>query len=204
MMGVFGWLDTGPVKVTIVLWSLSLATLLVLSVMWARPWKLAGVLCLTIGTLVLPVAIQAPVAGEHGITWQGRYLLPVAVGVPLMALVSADGDGQLGRRVPLQRLFGLVLVVCGSALVVSHVVGMQRYVAGLASETVPGSGLVQNYLAADGWRPPVSKVLLLSSAILASLWPAIVLFVPAGRRQGTRPSTKPEEIPEDSAQDVGT
>ena len=39
-------------------------------------------------TLFVPVAMQSQVAGEHGINWQGRYLLPSACAAAGLAAVA--------------------------------------------------------------------------------------------------------------------
>ncbi|MCP4435919.1 MAG: DUF2142 domain-containing protein [Actinomycetia bacterium] len=183
MISVFGWLDTGPVVITLALWLAVVVALVVFGAMWGRPWRVAGLACLVFGSLVLPVVIQAPVAAEHGIAWQGRYLLPVAVGIPLMAMLTADDPG-LASRLPLRRLGGLVLVSTGAALVVAHIVSMQRYVTGI----LEGPAQIQNYIGADGWNPPIPKLLLLLVALAAALWPIAVLF--AARREAPKASVE--------------
>ena len=167
MVAVFGWLDVGPVEISVALWLGVVAVVVTLGLVWAKAWRAVWLFVLTLGALVLPVLIQAPVAREHGIAWQGRYLLPVAVGIPIVAFLAAD-DGSLVSRLPLRRFLGILFTACGVALVVAHVVAMQRYVT--------GTGEVQNYLVADGWNPPLGTAALLALALLGASWPlALVL-----------------------------
>ena len=101
MVGVLGWLDTPAPALTVVAWSLVVGGLLVLALVrgtWRQRLVLLAVVAVV---LVLPVAAQLPSAGDAGLIWQGRYLLPFAAGLPLAcALVVARraprGPGVLG------------------------------------------------------------------------------------------------------------
>jgi hypothetical protein len=166
MLAIFGWMDVGPVLVTAGLWLAVVAGLVMVGLLGGRPWRALVLGALVVASLLGPVLIQAPVARDHGIAWQGRYLLPVAVGVPLVAVLVAL-DGPLRRRLPVGRLGALVLGACAAALVAAHVVTMQRYVTGV--------GVTQNYLSARGWSPAVGRWPLLVLTVVAACWPLVLL-----------------------------
>jgi hypothetical protein len=44
-----------------------------------------GILVLTVGVLVMPVVLTAATYDSSGVIWQGRYGLPLAVGLPLLS-----------------------------------------------------------------------------------------------------------------------
>ena len=61
----------------------------------------------TLGTVaslvvVLPVALQVPNASQVGLPWQGRYLLAVSVGVPLLVVLGDERHGR-PRRAAVRR-----------------------------------------------------------------------------------------------------
>jgi hypothetical protein len=171
MIAVFGWLDTGPVTVVVALWMAVAVLVVALGTFGGRPWRVAGLAGVVAATLFVPVAIQSQVAAEHGINWQGRYILPVAVGVPILGLLAAGDSGLLGR-IPTPRLEAMVLSACGVALLIAHVVVMQRFVTGAVPPGQAGTYPVQNYLAASGWVPPLPKIILLLLALVGAAWPA--------------------------------
>lgn len=129
MVGVFGWLDTPAPLITFLLWSAAIFTLLVLTVATVRSARHRAVLLLLVLlVVVLPVGLQLPGADDVGLIWQGRYLLPLAVGVPLLLglLLARDPLGLVG---PLR-----IERVVGPMLVVAHVAAFyfagRRYAAG--------------------------------------------------------------------------
>lgn len=91
-VGVLGWLDT-PVPAWVVDgWLLAIGALLAVAVLsrtWRPPVALAGVVVLTSWTLEL---LQGNTSGSY---WQGRYSLPLLVGVPLLLV---RGAGRLTDR----------------------------------------------------------------------------------------------------------
>ena len=186
MVAIFGWLDTGPVTIPVVLWGGVTVMLLVLGSLGGRRWRVGGLAALVGATLFVPVAIQSQVAGEHGINWQGRYLLPVAVGVPMVALLAA-GDSRLLERLSLRRVGWIVLVGCGVALVTAHVVVMQRFGIGL------GPGAARNWLTESTWDPPLPMAVLFGLAIVGAFWPAWLMWDRLGPGPGSA-----QELPADA------
>ena len=85
MIGVFGWLDTSAEPHVYNLWFTMIGFLVVsaLAVGAGRErLLLVGLLALSV---VFPLVVQYPVAPRLGLIWQGRYLLPLMVGLPLAA-----------------------------------------------------------------------------------------------------------------------
>lgn len=85
LVGIFGWLDTTPPTITYVIWWGFLAAGVIVSLLRAaRRWRLALLASIAIAA-VFPVLIEATQAHSYGWPWQGRYTLPFAVGVPVLA-----------------------------------------------------------------------------------------------------------------------
>lgn len=85
MIGVFGWLDTQAGAHVYTLWLAILGFLVIAALAVGRTRERLLLLGLLALSLVFPLVAQYPTARELGIIWQGRYLLPVMVGLPLLA-----------------------------------------------------------------------------------------------------------------------
>lgn len=157
MIGVFGWLDTPAPGTAILLVAglLGLLSVLALAVARRREWLTIGTLALLV--VAMPLALQVPNATTVGLPWQGRYLLAVAVGVPVLAGVVLDARLRLpawsARRAT---VIGLVLV--GAIQAVCFWWNIRRYVAGLDA---PWFEPVSN-----PWAPPVPASALIGAAIV--------------------------------------
>ena len=152
MFGVLGLLDTPPPMGVFYLWVAVLGGLLLLALV-AGEGRRPVALALTAGMVyAVPLLIEAVRAQTSGFPWQGRYTLPLAVGVPILAGWVLDGSRQVAGAVLRRTARVLVVVACGAHLAV-HVWSTRRYVAGLHGRIV--------YFLADGWDPPVPAWLLL-------------------------------------------
>ncbi|MFD4240710.1 DUF2142 domain-containing protein [Streptomyces sp. NPDC058525] len=113
MLGFFGWLDTPAPAFTYLVWMAVLATLAALALIYGRKRDLLAMFGMLAAIVLVPVAAQASEAERIGMVWQGRYLLPFAVGLPLMAvLICATRASE--RGFPWRRLVGFS--VAGLAL----------------------------------------------------------------------------------------
>lgn len=155
-VGWFGWLDTRAPAWTYAVWAVMLAVLVVAAAATGRR-RVAVAALVTAGlAVVVPVALEAWWARRVGAFWQGRYSLPLAVGVPLLAGFAF----RPGRTALTRRLAALVVVGFASAHVGAYVQVMRRYVVGL-----PGP---VDYLDGGGWSPPLPPVLLLVAVVAAT------------------------------------
>lgn len=188
MFGVFGWLDT-PAP-----WGLALPWLLVVAVM--------TVTALVLGTgrqrlvltswlavcIAIPLVAEADRAARSGYFWQGRYGLPLGVGVTVLAgwIIAAS------QRAPTWAVRIVALVaVAGMAIaqLLAHGIALTRYIV-----AVPGR---QPFAYLDGghWRPPLSPWMLFLAAVLIfaayGAWLVLVSFEPSDRRAGPHASDRP-------------
>jgi hypothetical protein len=161
----FGWLDTSLPPHSYHLWELTVLALAVLAVL-CRQYRLVAVAAITaVIALYLSRVLEAQQLGVIGRFWQGRYTLPLAIGVPIVLGAAV----RAWRR----RLTGAVwLLGVGTCLVVtglylqSMLLFLHRNIAG-----------VQTPFSLSGpWQPPLGPlpwlvIMVMSMALLS--WVAL-------------------------------
>lgn len=145
----FGWLDSPAPLLTYLLWAAALATLATLAALRGTRRALLVVAVLTVVTFAGAVLLEAVRLPEFGHGWQGRYMLPLLVGAPIL----------LGRAIHSWER-GSALVA--GALVLGHVAAfwwcLRRFAVGLH-----GSLLGRHAT----WSPPLPLWLLLLAYLIA-------------------------------------
>jgi hypothetical protein len=94
MTGLFSYNNVAAPLFTFVLWWTLVAALVAVALVVGRRRQALVLVGLAAATIFLPVAIQLVEAYNYGILWQGRYSLPLATGIPLLAAFV------IGRRSP--------------------------------------------------------------------------------------------------------
>lgn len=159
MVGEFGWLDTFLEHWVYMTWALLLGVVLLPALAAARRRELWAQLLLGASVLALPVLVHSWQAPTFGIIWQGRYVLPVAVGLPLLAgYVLHDRAAGLPHRV-VARLGVVVAVVACLVQGAAFVENLHRYVNGEKGAWAQ--------LEPDAWLPPLPLPLVLALAAVA-------------------------------------
>lgn len=165
VLGAFGWGDThlpmwvllliGGSVCGVVIVGLALAS-------WRERIALTGVLVLS---LLLPIGLQLLSYKEYGIIWQGKYILPLALAIPVLAGFCAERRPMVAELSA--RVVPVVAVLVAAGQVIAFVVNAHRYVNGANG---PWLSLV------DGaWLPPVNLGVAL--AVEAVAWATIVVMV---------------------------
>lgn len=163
MVGVFGWTDTRGPLLTYAVWLGGVAAVAALALRSPdrRATRALGVLA--------AVVVAVPVAGEMskhiGFYWLGRYTLPLAVGVPVLA-ADAAGPALARHRAAVRQLSVL--------LPVAHLLALAWTLHRFA-EGVDGTAPVR-------WSPPVPAPLLLAAFAGAAALCWSHLAVGPGRR----------------------
>ena len=162
MVGTLGWLDTPAPALAVLIW-LALVGFLVVGALVAAPARPAlALLGLVVAVVALPVAIEVSQARRLGLIWQGRYSLPLASGVPILAATLARPllEGA-GRR---------VLAVTTAAVAVGHVAvfwwGLRRYAVGF-----------DHLFGPVRWSPPLLPAVALGLVFTAAVTAVSVLVV---------------------------
>lgn len=173
MIGHFGWLDVNLPQWLYLWFALAIGVTLILSVLVARRRAdLLAVAAVALLGLVLPVLIQAWQAKNVGVIWQGRYSLPLVVGLPLVSAFvvqrSLAGHPTLKER----PIFVVTASMLAFGQVLAFAVNLHRYVRGAGASWFGSS-------PAD-WAPVVPSVVLVVAYALAST--ALVLVVGAVAR----------------------
>lgn len=163
MVGVFGWLDAHPPAFVHYGWFAVLGLLVLLALSVAGRRDVLGLGLLVAVGLVLPVVLEVSAYRESAFAWQGRYILPLLVGVPLVAGHVLERRGTP----PAARLTAVVVVVLAACHLGAFVGVLNRYVHGSGSFW---------FLTPAGWDPPLgTAVLVLAHALLLAAAGVMVL-----------------------------
>jgi len=189
MVGVFGWRSTTPPLVLVIAWGIALLFVVAVALFLSRWRARVAILLAGAAAIGLPIMMEAVQAHDRGFPWQGRYGLPLAVGLPVTASMALSHSRVLDLG--FQR-FMVVLVVAATAggQVLAHASSMRRYIV--------GNGVSWWYLFDHGWEPPLPAWLLLLLAIggavaLAVLTLSVTLAPPL--RSGTEPQQRERRTP---------
>lgn len=175
MIGVMGWLDSPVPALTVLSWLALLTGCLVVGVLTLRPRECVAVAALVVVVLALPVALEAAGAHKAGLYWQGRYTLPLAVGVPLLltARLRPRRLPDLARR-RLATVWGLALALGHGAALWCTV---RRYAVGTDGPVA---------LTAARWSPPGGLGAVLAGTVVLAV--AVGMTLAAGSRQSWQSS----------------
>ena len=168
MIGNYGWLDAPSPALTVLVWSVLVGALLLLAVAAASRRTRAALLLAALAVVVVPVALQIPTAVDTGLIWQGRYTLPAAVGVPMVAAIALDGAPAALEEI-VRRMVRWAAV---PSVAVAHVAAfwwaMRRYAVG-----IDGRFLTR----APDWSSPLGYL----SAVAVYAVPVALLAAAAAR-----------------------
>lgn len=191
MVGDFGWLDAPAPPLTWMAWYAAVGMLVLLALALHGPRRPRVALALLVlGVAAAPVVLQVPNAGDTGLIWQGRYGLPAAVGVPLLAALAVRVDATpLGDA--LRRVARATLVLVAVAQVAAFYWGTRRYAEGLEGDLVT---VRPDWSSPIGFLPGVAAYAVVVGAITAIGWrylrPAPVLH-PTGAVPQPSPVPRP-------------
>ncbi len=194
-VGTFGWLNTPVPEAVWALWATALAALLSAGIYLSRRGRRAlPFLCLVI--IVLPLIFESPTIDRYGIWWQGRYWLPLLMGVPLMA-VSELRKGKDVRRWADDLTTVVAVLVLGSILIGAQiwtfVAVLHRYEYGLGA----GPGTIGR------WAPPGGATFVIALFILGMvLYLGFIAFnclAPPSRDREIPPTLTSKSVPEELA-----
>jgi hypothetical protein len=159
MIGALGFMNEPVPEGVLVLWTAAIGVLVAFAWVFASrrfAWVVGGLIAFV---LVVPTALEAARAQEAGLYWQGRYTLPVAVGIPL---VAAFGLAVTER--PLER-FGRLVPLLGGVFLVGQVVS---YAQQLRRWTVGSRGTLLFFVDWDWSRITPPWLLLVAFVVLAT------------------------------------
>jgi Predicted membrane protein (DUF2142) len=152
MIGVFGWLDTAVPNGTVMIWLLAVGALVLLAVSAGSRRAVWAVGVAIAFALLVPIAIETARAGANGLVWHGRYTLPFAVGIPILA--GSTLRRLEGTKLSLTRFAWWLGVGFVVAQVLAFGEALRRYAVGI-------NGPVFFFWNTTAWSPPVPSWLLM-------------------------------------------
>jgi hypothetical protein len=182
LFGAYGSPEMNATPFVVLLFGSSLLVLIGAAMARVRLHEAAVLLACGLGfVLALPLAADLLSARTQGIIWQGRYQMPLAVGVPILAAVLLGARGvQPGRVVRV-----LAPAIAAVGLGYSYYYVHRRYAVGI-------HGPLNPFVSGPGvWQPPVSATVLFAVMLVATL--GYVLAVTRGTRPPTRQSHRSPE-----------
>jgi hypothetical protein len=160
MFGVFGWLDAPTPWGMALPWLLAVTTLVVAALVLGTGRQrlvLAGWLA---ACIAIPLVAEADRAARYGYIWQGRYTLPLGMGVTVLAgWIIATSPRTPARAV--RRAAVVVAVAMAAGQLLAHGIALTRYIV-----AVPGRQAFA-YLGGGHWQPPIDRWILFAGAVVA-------------------------------------
>jgi len=149
-VGVFGPNDTVLPAGLDLVWAAAVVLLLVALVGYGRPVERGVVATVLVGALVLQVSAEGLSIPPIGYAWQGRYTMPLLVGVPVLCGGLVGGRGRSGPPVRLERWARWA----GAGLVAVQAIAFWSVLRHHAGHGRAEQGLV-GALFDPRWRPPL-------------------------------------------------
>jgi hypothetical protein len=166
LIGVFGWRDTSPPTAVWLFWTAIAAGLVALAVVSARRPLVLAILSTALLTWLVPIVLEVRSANAAGYFWQGRYTLPLAVGVPILAAIGFSH--REWPEVVVARLAWITGVALGVSQVLAFVQAIHRYAVGTKHKF--------DFFATTPWEPPLPALLLSVVFVIAvAAWYLLIL-----------------------------
>ncbi len=157
-IGILGWLDTDLPVITYVGWTVALLSVAMIYLIrsTARNWLALG--ALVAAWLALPLAINAFTAADAGLSFQGRYSLPILAGLAFLPMFDRRQE-----RAP--RTSTMLMYLALALITIAEVAGFWQT---LRRFSVGADGKV--WLVGDlPWRPGLQPMLLITINAMAMI-----------------------------------
>jgi len=151
LIGWFGWLDAPAPSATFAGWSIALAALLGVAIVWGRARMVWCAVAVAVVTVATPVVFEMVQARDLGFFWQSRYTLPFAVGAPILLAFACAARARAERR-DLLRFVAIIAALLVVAQVLAFGQALRRNSVGY------DAGL--SFLYDPAWSPPLPPWLL--------------------------------------------
>lgn len=177
MVAIFGWKDTGPVTQSVMPWLAATAAFISIGFLLTGTWRRLVLAACVAAVVALPVLMQLDTLERDGFAWQGRYLLPFAVGVPVLsALASSSAPAAL--RSGLRSVCTSITLLCAVGLTAGLWVWLHRVSVGI-------DGKALNPLHWGQWNPPIPAWALIATMAVIALVPVLYVSLSPELRVGS-------------------
>jgi hypothetical protein len=165
-IGVLGWVDTYLPFFVYAAWFAALVLIIAMHLRTATSRGIAALGVLVAGLLALPLIINGFTNSRAGLTFQGRYSLPLFAGLVFLPTWSQRSTRRL-RIVAQQWLIAAVLALVVVAEIGAFWQTLRRFTVGANAKVVLTGPL--------SWSPAVAPMLLIAIngvAMVAAAWSA--------------------------------
>lgn len=187
MIGNLGWFDSPVPLLTLLVWTVSLGMLAALALQ--RRGQVSAKVALGVlfvGVVVGPMLVQLPGVADAGLVWQGRYTLPIAIGLPLLAAwILAPGAER--EEPTAARLSHGMIATLGFAGALAFYGAARRYAVGAGG---PYATTEPAWSSNLGFMPAVVLYVIALAVFLVAL-------------DGGRDPRGPEDAGRDAGHDAG-
>ncbi|GCD94298.1 DUF2142 domain-containing protein [Embleya hyalina] len=161
MVGVMSWLDARPPVPAYTLWFMSFGMLVFTAFVmapWVDRWRLFALIFVV---FMFPTLSDAWNVETYGFISQGRYMLPVAVGIPLLAAFVISRDNLFGRarEITMTRFLLIVLLPLHFVFLWFTMIRWQQ-----GAKQTPYRVRLNAF--AGAWHPPLGSVLPILLALI--------------------------------------
>jgi hypothetical protein len=176
LVGLFGWRETPLPPPLARAWLGAIGALAAAALVVGRWRDRAALVLLILGVIALPVLSEARVAPRLGFIWQGRYTMPLMLGVPLLSAYVLARSRVRGGAVERIAAFTAVMAT-GIVHVWVLLFVLSRYEFGLGV-----GGVLAPLTRTSPWTPPIPAGVLVAAMLLGTVLVALTLLRAGNRR----------------------
>ena len=181
MIGLFGWLDTRPPSFVRLGWTAAIVVLVALGAALGPRRLAVATGAATVASLVFYVGLEGSLLRQTGPVFQGRYALPLAMGIVMLAARGIDETAPERRR----RLLPVLDAVVGVTSV-AHLIAIWF----AARRFAVGSNGPVWFVGGARWQPDIPQAGSLVVALVAiaglATWIWTAVRADGARDEGTR------------------
>jgi len=165
-----------PLLVEVLLWGL-IGLVVLLGALCGNKRQRLALLVIATGTFLVPIVMCVLTVRRDGFIWQGRYELPFAIGLPVVAgaaIQRREGGHRSADDAP-REAFARTRTVGGVVIVASQFAQLAAFYGVLRRFTVGNNGPLDILFRRTSWSPPLAPTLTMLGATLATAIAAIWL-----------------------------
>lgn len=168
-VGNFGWLDAPLPEFVTSAWFYTGVAVAGLALLRSTVGARVALVVVALASYLLPIFIEAESLNATGVIWQGRYTLPLYVGIPILAAIVL---GRPSRRLPVES--ALAALMAGTVALGINVFGFAFALHRNSDGLVDAAGNTTPFALNGPWQPRLGGV---TSVGLFSVWIMVAAVV---------------------------